>query len=166
MEETNDRKPRHLAYHETLEIHELVAFQSNGLMKLKKAIVDVQDDRLRSLYQNTIMDLEGNIRDLLQFYGMAPRADIANPLELGTGFYAGDLLGLAKTNVRNYAAAITETATPAVRETLTNHLQKAIKCHADVFQFMYENDMYPAYDLKKLLEHDVMNANHALEMNY
>lgn len=31
-----DRKT--LAWHETLEIHELVASQSNGLMKLKMAI--------------------------------------------------------------------------------------------------------------------------------
>ncbi|WP_096273598.1 spore coat protein [Paucisalibacillus globulus] len=166
MEESMNRQPQHLAYHETLEIHELVAFQSIGLMKLKKAIVDVQDENLRTLYQRTIGDLENNLKELLQFYGMAPRAEAANPLELGTGFYAGDLLALAKTSVRNYAIAITETATPMVRETLTNHLQKAIQCHADVFNFMYENGMYPAYNLEKLLENDMNMANMAIDMNY
>ena len=166
MEESMNRQPQHLAYHETMEIHELVAFQSIGLMKLKKAIVDVQDERLRELYQRSIGDLENNLQDLLQFYSLAPRAEANNPLELGTGFYAGDLLVLSKTSVRNYAIAITETATPQVRETLTNHLQKAIQCHADVFNFMYENGMYPAYDLQKLLENDMDNANMAINMNY
>ena len=166
MEESMNRQPQHLAYHETMEIHELVAFQSIGLMKLKKAIVDVQDEKLRELYQRSIKDLESNLQDLLQFYSMAPRAEATNPLELGTGFYAGDLLVLAKASVRNYAIAITETATPQVRETLTNHLQKAIQCHADVFNFMYENGMYPAYDLQQLLENDIKNANMAINMNY
>jgi spore coat protein F len=166
MEESMNRQPQHLAWHETLEIHELVAFQSIGLMKLKKAIGDVQDERLRGLYQNTIQDLEANLQDLLQFYSLAPRAEANNPLELGDAFYAGDLLALAKTSVRNYAIAITETATPVVRETLSNHLQKAIRCHADVYNYMYENGLYPSYDLQELLENDMMLANQALEMNY
>lgn len=34
---TLHQQPQHLAWHETLEIHELVAFQSISLMKLKKA---------------------------------------------------------------------------------------------------------------------------------
>jgi spore coat protein F len=32
----------HLAWHETLELHELVAAQSNALMKLKKAYPKVK----------------------------------------------------------------------------------------------------------------------------
>jgi spore coat protein F len=166
MEESIDRQHQHLAYHETMEIHELVAFQSNGLMKLKKSIADVQDERLRALYQRTIGDLGNNLRELLQFYSLAPRDDIDDQRELGTGFYAGDLLGLAKSSVRNYAAAITETATPQVREVLTSHLLKAIKCHADVFNYMYKNGMYPAYDLRRLLENDMKNATRAINMNY
>lgn len=34
---------RTLAWHETLEMHELVAFQSNELIKLKKMIREVKD---------------------------------------------------------------------------------------------------------------------------
>lgn len=166
MEESWNRQPQHLAWHETLEIHELVAFQSIGLMKLKKSIGEVQDERLRGLYQNTIQALEANLQDLLQFYALAPRAEVINSQDIETGFFAGDLLALAKTSVRNYAIAITETATPAVRETLTNHLQKAIQTHADVFNFMYENGMYPAYNMNQLLENDMMNARNAIEMDY
>lgn len=33
-------------------------------------------------------------------------------------FYSGDLLGLAKTSVAHYAIAITETATPSLRNVL------------------------------------------------
>ncbi|WP_010093856.1 spore coat protein [Ornithinibacillus scapharcae] len=166
MEETWERQPQHLAWHETLEIHELVAFQSIGLMKLKKSIGDVQDERLRGLYQNTINGLEVNLQELLQFYALAPRTEAMNTPEMEKGFYAGDLLALAKTSVRNYAIAITETATPTVRETLTNHLQKAIQTHADVFNYMYENGLYPAYDMNLLLENDMMNARNAIEMDY
>ncbi|WP_339216147.1 spore coat protein [Ornithinibacillus sp. FSL M8-0202] len=166
MEMSMDRQPQHLAWHETLEIHELVAFQSVGLMKLKKAIGSVEDPRLRTLYQNTIQGLERNLQELLQFYALAPRADQSSHHELDTGFYAGDLLAFAKTSVRNYAIAITETATPAVRETLARHLQNAIKTHADVFNFMYENSFYPSYDIERLLENDMVNATKAIEMDY
>ncbi|SES67088.1 spore coat protein F [Oceanobacillus limi] len=167
MDAIENRQPRHLAWHETLEIHELVAFQSIGLMKLKKAVREVHDNKLRGLYLQTIKDLEANINDLLKFYSLAPREDIDRDMkDLDKGFYAGDLLALAKTSVRNYAIAITETATPEVRETLAKHLQKAIRTHANVFNFMYQNGLYPAYDMKKLLENDMNLANKALKMDY
>lgn len=162
-----DNYPDHLAWHETLEIHELVASQSLGLMKLKKSVGEVKDSKLRSLYLSAIKNMERNIEELLQFYTLAPNPDMDDePRNLGTGFYAGDLLGLSKTCVKNYAAAITETATPVLRETLTKHLQKAIKLHSDVFEFMYENGLYPAYNLEKLLTNDVRNAKKALDMSY
>lgn len=36
METRKTTYPSHLAWHETLDLHELVAFQTIGLMKLKK----------------------------------------------------------------------------------------------------------------------------------
>lgn len=42
--------PRHLAWHETLELYELVAFQSVGLVKLKETYPKVTDTALRELY--------------------------------------------------------------------------------------------------------------------
>ena len=35
--------PNQLAWHETLDLHELVAFQANGLIKLKKSVRNVPD---------------------------------------------------------------------------------------------------------------------------
>lgn len=53
---------RTLAWHETLEMHELVAFQSNGLIKLKKMIREVKDPQLRQLYSVSIQAVETNAR--------------------------------------------------------------------------------------------------------
>ncbi|MGY0694917.1 spore coat protein [Virgibacillus sp. FSP13] len=168
MESSRKNDPKHLAWHETLEIHELVAFQSIGLMKLKKSVGDVKDNMLHNLYVQCIKDYENNIKELLQFYSLAPRDDDEelDTRNLGNGFYAGDLLILSKTSVKTYAAAITETATPMLRETLTKHLQKAIQAHAKIFSYMYDKGLYPAYNLEKLLKNDLKNAHMALEMHY
>ncbi|GGG04068.1 hypothetical protein GCM10010912_56040 [Paenibacillus albidus] len=81
-----------------------------------------------------------------------------------TAFYAGQLLGFAKTAVRSYAIGITETATPQLRETLQKQLNAAIALHAKVFYFMLERGLYPSYDLPKLLSNDVVIANKAISM--
>lgn len=167
METERKSHSDHLAWHETLEIHELVAFQSIALMKLKHAIGEIKDKKVRHLYLDTIKDLEKHITELLQFYSLAPRVDEATDIRnLSTGFYIGDLLTLAKTSVKTYATAITETATPALRKILIKHLQTCIQSHGKVFQYMHENGMYPAYNLKALLQHDIENANMALKMHY
>lgn len=83
-------------------------------MKLKKSVNDVNDPNLRKLYIQTIQVIEGNLRELLNFHPKAPnlsmpfKSDIQDP---ETGFFANDLLGMAKTLVRSYAIAVTETAT-------------------------------------------------------
>lgn len=153
-----------LAWHETLEIHELVAFQSNALIGLKKAVKNVEDPQLKTLYVNSIKALEGNLKDLIPFYNLAPldRSEERNE----DGYYAGNLLGMSKTSVKNYANAITETATPALRAVLTKHLLGAIDWHTSIFNYMYNKGLYPAYDLKKLLQNDVTNATQALRMTY
>ncbi|WP_026701486.1 spore coat protein, partial [Salibacterium aidingense] len=79
-----------------------------------------------------------------------------------TPFFAGDLLALLKTGVRNYAIAITETATPAVRDVLKRQLMNTIDSHASVFNYMYKRGYYPSYDLHELLKNDVSLANQAL----
>lgn len=167
MEKHEKSRPDHLAWHETLEVHELVASQSNGLMRLKNAIGEVKDKKLKSLYADTIKGTEKNIRELLKYYTVAPSARTEDETRnLSTAFYATDLLILSKSAVKNYASAIIETATPALRDTFVQHLQHCIKTHAKVFNFMYEKGLYPAYDLNKLLKNDVNNAQKALEMDY
>jgi len=155
-----------LAWHETLELHELVAFQSLGLMKLKMSINKVTDPELRELYRKCIHDLEGNLRELLKFYPSAQGYQAREEEEVreDIGFFAGDLLALSKTLVRNLAVAITETATPALRKTFTNQLTGAIHGHERVFNYMHKHGYYPAYDLGLLLGHDIQNAQKAINM--
>ncbi|MFK9090218.1 spore coat protein [Bacillus salipaludis] len=155
-----------LAWHETLELHELTAFQSMGLMKLKMSIKKVTDPELKELYKKCIHDLEGNLRELLKFYPSAQgyQAREEEDLREDMGFFAADLLGLSKTLVRNLAVAITETATPSLRKTFTNQLMGAIHGHERVFNYMHKHGYYPAYDLGLLLGHDIENAQKALQM--
>ncbi|MBU2659331.1 MULTISPECIES: spore coat protein CotF [Bacillus] len=155
---------RTLAWHETLEMHELVAFQSNGLIKLKKMIREVKDPQLRQLYSVSIQAVEQNLRELLPFFPQAPHREDEEEERADNPFYSGDLLGFAKTSVRSYAIAITETATPQLRNVLVKQLNAAIQLHAQIFQYMYQHGYYPAYNLSELLRNDVRNANRALSM--
>ena len=75
---------------------------------------------------------------------------------------ATDLLMAAKTGVRDYAMALTETATPAVRETLHRHLDDAIAAHEQIFQYMLDRQWYNAYDVSKQVQLDIQNAQTAL----
>jgi spore coat protein F len=157
-------EPKALAWHETLELHELTAFNSIGLMKLKKGVKEVQDDQLMKIYKETMKELEMSLKELMQFYPYAPKPGQSSEYRADTGFLAGDLLAFTKTGVRNYAVAITETATPQLRTVLTKQLTLMIKAHERIFMFMYKNGYYPSYDMKKLLENDVMLAQKALSM--
>lgn len=158
---------RTLAWHETLEIHELVSFQSVGLMKLKMAFRKITDKDLKVIYQRAIKDLEKNINELLQFYPSAPAIqERSESISDHIAFYAGDLLGLLKTSVRNYSIAITETATPELRKVLINQLIRAINGHERIFTFMYQKGYYPAYDFGQILQNDQNIAHKALTMKY
>ncbi|WP_160722695.1 spore coat protein [Bacillus sp. USDA818B3_A] len=165
MEQENRKA---LAWHETLELHELVAFQSVGLMKLKMSIKMVNDPELKELYRMCIQDLEKNLKELLKYYPSAPVDQTREEEEIreDIGFFAADLLALSKTMVRNLAIAITETATPALRKTFTNQLMGAIQGHERVFSYMHKHGYYPAYDLALLLGHDIENAQKALKMRF
>ncbi|AEP93127.1 MULTISPECIES: spore coat protein CotF [Bacillus] len=155
---------RTLAWHETLEMHELVAFQSNGLIKLKKMIREVKDPQLRQLYNVSIQGVEQNLRELLPFFPQAPHREDEEEERADNPFYSGDLLGFAKTSVRSYAIAITETATPQLRNVLVKQLNAAIQLHAQVYRYMYQHGYYPSYNLSELLKNDVRNANRAISM--
>ncbi|MEC2061462.1 MULTISPECIES: spore coat protein CotF [Bacillus] len=155
---------RTLAWHETLEMHELVAFQSNGLIKLKKMVREVKDPQLKQLYNVSIQAVEQNVRELLPFFPQAPHREDEEEERADNPFYSGDLLGFAKTSVRSYAIAITETATPQLRNVLVKQLNAAIQLHGQVYRYMYQHGYYPSYNLSELLKNDVRNANRALSM--
>lgn len=161
---TTKQAHKHLAWHETMELHELTAFQTNYLMKFKMCLDDIKDPELRGLYTEAIQGLELNLKELLQYYPEAPVGMRSLSDADLTAFYAAQLLIFAKTSVRNYAIAITETATPSLRATLKKQLNNAIDLHAKAFNFMYSRGLYPSYNLKQLLTNDVKNANKALSL--
>jgi spore coat protein F len=156
-----------LAWHETLELHEIVSFQSLGLLKLKMSFKRITDHDLKELYKRCIHELEGNLKELLKFYpnaqGYHGRDEDSRE---DTAFFAADLLGFSKELVRCLAAAITETATPALRKVLTNQLLAAIHGHERVYNYMHSHGHYPSYDIGVLLGHDIENANKALKLGY
>lgn len=153
-----------LAWHETLELHELIAFQTNGLMCFKRQYENVKDRELRNLYVKAIRALESNLTALLNVYGVPSQH--FEQRQLTPAFYSGNLLGFLKTAVRNYAIAITETATPKIRRLLSRQLNNAIELHGEVFQYMNRKGYYPAYDLPKLVQNDINNATKAISMKH
>lgn len=158
---------RTLAWHETLEMHELTAFQSVSLMKTKMGLKRVTDPQLRGIYQHTIRELEENLTELLQFYPSAPGQggrDEEEDVREDNAFYAGDLLAMSKTLARTYGLAITEVATPQLRKTFMNHLIKANKGHERIYNYMHSKGLYPSYDLGALLRDDVTLARRAISM--
>lgn len=156
-----------LAWHESLELHELTASQANSLIKLKKAVKRVEDKELRELYLFSIKAIEGNLHELIQYYPNIPvpesRKEEETPADF-IAFYAGDLLLLAKTSVRNYSIAITETASYSLRKTLKKQLNAAIDWHERIFLYMFNRGLYPAYNLQELIANDLKNVKRALEM--
>ncbi|AYV69941.1 spore coat protein [Niallia circulans] len=77
---------------------------------------------------------------------------------------ATELLVSAKATVRTYAVALTETASPQVREILKKQLNEAIDNHAKIANYMIKNNMYYAYDVDKQLEHDKEKLDQSLEL--
>ncbi|MCD2137530.1 spore coat protein [Salinicoccus halitifaciens] len=67
---------------------------------------------------------------------------------------ATELLVTAKAAVRTYAVALTETASPEVRDVLKRQLKQAIDQHGRIADYMMENNMYYAHDVDKQLELD------------
>jgi spore coat protein F len=160
----NHHSPKTLAWHETLEMHELVAFQAIGLMKLKTGLNNVKNPNLQRIYLETIKELEANLKELLQFYSSAPHPGESSDYRITDSFLAGDLLAFTKSAVRNYAVAITETATPALRAVLMKQLNLAVNSHERIYSYMYANGLYPSYDLNKLLQNDIKLAKNAISM--
>ncbi|PQD95377.1 spore coat protein [Pradoshia eiseniae] len=156
-----------LAYHEALELHELVAMESNMLITLKNEVGNVPDQELKNLYGATIKVMQRYLKDLLVFFPKAPtRMEDAQRARQEAGYYAGNILIQVKTLIRTYAIAITETATPVLRRTLVNQLNGLIDLHAQIFSYMSKNGLYSAFDMKKLIDNDVKNAQKAIDMKY
>jgi similar to spore coat protein len=75
---------------------------------------------------------------------------------------AMDYLITAKTGVRNYAIALTETATPEIKAALYKQLQEAIGCHEQITNYMLQRGFYHPYDVNEQIQLDIKNIQTAL----
>lgn len=77
---------------------------------------------------------------------------------------ATDFLISAKAGVRNYAMAISETATPEVREVLRRHLNAAIDMHEKIANYMMSKGYYHVQDPQEQIKVDVKAADTVLSI--
>jgi similar to spore coat protein len=77
---------------------------------------------------------------------------------------ATDLLISAKAGVRNYAMAISETATPEVREVLRRHLDIAIGMHEKISNYMMKKGYYNANNPQEQIMIDMKAADVVLNI--
>lgn len=77
---------------------------------------------------------------------------------------ASDLLIAAKSGIKNYAAALSEAATPEVRNVLCDQLSKAVNLHEQIFNYMKDNGYYNAYDPDQQIQMDIQIADKALNL--
>lgn len=72
---------------------------------------------------------------------------------------ATDFLLAAKTGVKMYTYALTEAASPNVREVLRRHLDTAIQTHEKITNYMVSKGYYHPYDLQKQISQDTEAIN-------
>jgi similar to spore coat protein len=77
---------------------------------------------------------------------------------------ATDLLISAKAAVRNYAVAISETATPEVRSVLRRHLDVAIGMHERIARYMMKKGYYHVKDPEEQIKIDMKAADTAVNI--
>ncbi|KHD37623.1 spore gernimation protein GerQ [Clostridium acetobutylicum] len=78
---------------------------------------------------------------------------------------ATDFLISTKSGVKNYAVAITETATPRVRAILRKHLDEGINCHEKILNYMMTNGYYHPYNMQEQYKTDMKSTETALNLN-
>ena len=77
---------------------------------------------------------------------------------------ATDFLTAAKTGIRNYALALSETASPNVRTVLKKQLDQAITTHEQITNLMINRGWYRAYGINEQIRLDMQNADTALNL--
>jgi len=75
-----------------------------------------------------------------------------------------DFLISAKAAVRNYAVAITETATPELKAALREQLNSAIQTHEKITNYMIAKGYYHPHDLSEQLELDLTMTETAMNL--
>jgi similar to spore coat protein len=77
---------------------------------------------------------------------------------------ATDLLISAKSGVRNYAMAVTDSGSPEIKEVLIKHLEDALDMHEQIANYMVERGWYHAFDTKEQVNLNLQNINTALKL--
>ncbi|MBO0962475.1 spore coat protein [Neobacillus sp. MM2021_6] len=77
---------------------------------------------------------------------------------------ATDFLISAKAGVRNYAVAITETATPELKAALRAQLNDAIATHEKITAYMMAKGYYHPHNLGEQLKVDLKVSDTALNL--
>lgn len=77
---------------------------------------------------------------------------------------ATDFFISAKAGVRNYAAAITETATPELKQSLREQLNDAIATYERITNYMVAKGYYHPHDLSQQLQLDLTTAGTAIDL--
>lgn len=75
---------------------------------------------------------------------------------------AMDLLMAAKSGIKLYAVAATESGTPEVKATFERHLFEAIDSHEKITQYMMRRGFYHPYDVTEQFQLDQTTAQTAL----
>ncbi|PLR84386.1 spore coat protein [Bacillus canaveralius] len=76
---------------------------------------------------------------------------------------ATDLLIAAKTGVKSYAIALTESANPEVRQVLRGQLDDALELHERISAYMISNQYYHPANVVEQLNIDLTAARTALQ---
>ncbi|MBB3111023.1 hypothetical protein FHS18_003091 [Paenibacillus phyllosphaerae] len=77
---------------------------------------------------------------------------------------ATNLLINAKSGVRNYAMAVTESGTPEVKAMLTKHLEESIDMHERIMNYMIERGWYHPWNIEEQFRLDQQNIETALKV--
>ncbi|GAA4834746.1 spore coat protein [Paenibacillus vulneris] len=77
---------------------------------------------------------------------------------------ANDMLISAKSGIKSYAAALSETSTPEVRQILRKQLDHAIMAHEQISNYMIQNGFYHPTQVKQQIQLDIQNAQTALSL--
>lgn len=71
---------------------------------------------------------------------------------------ANDLLAGVKAGIKATASAITESATPQVRQTLESQLNQGIRFHEQLTQYMMHKGWYKPYDVPGMIQGDLQQT--------
>ncbi|MGG0815601.1 spore coat protein [Paenibacillus alvei] len=77
---------------------------------------------------------------------------------------ASDMLISAKSGVKDLAVAITEAATPEIRNVLKKHLDTAIQTHEAITTYMVDKGFYHPYNVHEQLQVDINAASKSLNL--